>query len=363
MSTGAGIVAAARVLITELQNLGSSIGGDVMTATNNAGTQLSAATDHLDAVLHNQLNVPLTQLDGNLRNQALLVSTMVTQVNLLLDRQRACLFTQADLFIAGVNTAVATLKKGVPFVSAGHPTVTSFQFDGLMTPNVVSRNGGALVVQGFDLWADQVSPLVSLSQEDGTTVGALTATRAQDDNSYRTALPAATVTQFAGRCLYINTVPRRRKRVLGIPLPGMSDSDAAVVLPMCIPDTFTTTVRLTARIDYDFPQPDQHPMDPYQNFRFDNSDCNHTHPVSMTKGWPIPDGYKILSGDSRQAELRNNNNTIQFSFNGATITAAGTQDSPTCVSVHIPPFGPDIDRLVHSAIWSYTANLPKYSGP
>jgi hypothetical protein len=123
----------------------------------------------------------------------------------------------------------------------------------------------------------------------------------------------------------------------------------------------STKVRLAAHITYDLPQPDQHALDPFQNFRFDNSDCNHTHPVSMTKGWPLPEGYTILSVESRQVELRNNNNTIQFSFAGANITAAGTQDSPTCISVHIPPFGPNIDKLDHSAIWSFDAR-PVISG-
>jgi hypothetical protein len=360
MSTAGGIIAAAQALVTQLQNLSASVGGDVMIATNNAGTQISAATDHLNTVLHDQLNVPLTQLDGNLRNQALLLSSMVTQVNLLLDRQRACLFSQADLFVAGLNTAVATLKKGVPFVSAGGATVTSFQFDGLNTPNVVPRNGGALVVKGFDVWGDQLAPKVSITTLDGKAVATPSATRAQDDNSYRISIDPGVISQNAGSCLYVDTVPRTRKRFLGIPLPGSANDEATLVLPMCIPQTMTTKVRLSAHITYDQPQPDQHALDPYQNFRFDNSDCNHTHAVSMTKGWALPDGYSILSVDSKQVELRNNNNNIQFSFNGSTITAAGTQDSPTCISIHIP-LAPSIDKLDHSAIWSYDAR-PVISG-
>lgn len=357
--TGGAIVAEANSLVTQLHNLSASVGGDVMIATNNAGAQISNATDHLNQVLKDQVNVPITQLNANVRDQALLLNNMVTQVNLLIDRQRACLFAQADVFVAGINTAVATLKKGIPLVSAGGATVTAFQFDGHLTPNTVPRNGGPLVVKGFKLWSDGIAPVVTLTDADGKTIATPAPSRAADDNSYRFALPTSLVTQYAGACLYVNTVPRVRKRLLGVPVPDDYVDLSSLVVPMCVPQETTTKVRLTAQITYDTASPDQHPLN-YQNFRFDNSDRNHTHAVSMTKGWALPDGYSILSVDSRQAQLVNNNNNIQFSFNSNTITAAGTQDSPTCVSVHIP-LAPSIDKLLHSAIWSYDAR-PVISG-
>ncbi len=357
--TGAAVIAEANSLITQLQNLSAGVGGDVMIATNNASTQISTATDHLNQVLHDQLNVPLSQLNDNLRDQALLLNGMVTQISLLIDRQRACLFAQADVFVAGVNTAIATLKKGIPLVSAGGATVTAFLFDGHLTPNAVPRDGGPLLVKGFKLWSDNVSPVVTLTDSSGKVLLKPTPTRGADDNSYRFTLDAPLISQYAGSCLYINTVPREKKRILGIPEPGGYQDLASLVIPMCVPQETTTKVRLTAQITYDIPKPDQRPLD-YQNFRFDNSDCGHQHAVTLTKGWALPSGYKILSVDSRQVELRNNNNTIQFTFNDNTITAAGTQDSPTCVQVHIP-LAPSIDRLQHSAIWSYDAR-PIVSG-
>jgi hypothetical protein len=357
--TGAAIIAEADALETKLQNLSAGLSGDVMTATNNAGTQVSVATDHLKEVLNTQVNVPITQLNDNVRDQALLLNSMVTQMSLLVDRQRSCLFAQADVFVAGINTAVATLKKGVPLVSAGGPTVTSFQFDGHLTPNTVPRDGGGLVVKGFKLWPDDIAPLVTITDSAAKVLEKPVPARATDDNSYRFALASPFIASNAGACLYINSVPRQRKRILGVPVPGDYISLQEVTLPICIPQETTTKVRLTAQITYDTASNDQHPLD-YQNFRFDNSDCGHTHAVSMTKGWSLPADYTILSVDSRQSDLRNNNNTIAFSFNGNSITAAGTQDSPTCVSVHIP-FAPSIDKLQHSAIWSYDAR-PIVSG-
>jgi hypothetical protein len=358
--TGADIISQAKELITQLENLGASVGGDVMMATNNAGTQVSTATDHLQTVLHDQLNVPVTQLAGSLRDDALLLSSLVTQTNLLIQHQRECLFAQADIFVAGINTAVAAFKSGVPFVASGGVTVTSFQFDGHHTPNIVPREGGPLVVSGFHLWTE-VAPRVALTQtpQNGSQVLAtLDPSRGADDNSYRIALEPTFITQNAGKCLYLQTTPRQKKRILGIPV-GQEDLET-LVIPICIPQTTTMKVRLTAQVTYDLPTDDKgpdgkgRPLDPYQNFRFDNAECNHTHSVSATRGWVLPQGYTILGIDSRRVEQRNDNNNIQFSAAGNSITAAGTQDSPSCFSVHIP-LGPSIEKLDHTAIWSYDA--------
>ena len=357
--TGDAIVTAARAIITQLQNLAASVGGDVMIATNNAATQLSAATDHLASVLHDQVNVPITQLNGTIQNEALLLNSMVTQMNLLVQHQRACLFSQADIFVAGVNTALATFKSGILFVSSGNPTITQFIFDGHQTPNIVPREGGPLVVKGFHLWV-KIPPLVSITkgpENNSQLISKLDPSRATDDNSYRITISKDLVSQNAGSCIYLQTTPRKKSGLLGL---GQTNLNTLIV-PMCIPQTTTMKVRLTAQIVYDVPSQDTHPLDPFKNFRFDNADCGHTHSVSHSEGWPLPSGFAIISVESRKSEQRNDNNNIQFSFNGNTITAAGTQDSPTCGIVHIPPFGPDIEKLFHTAIWSYDAR-PVISG-
>jgi len=134
---------------------------------------------------------------------------------------------------------------------------------------------------------------------------------------------------------------------------------------MCVPQTTTMKVRLTAQITYDVAKEDNgadgkgRPLDPYQNFRFDNAECGHRHTVSTTKGWSLPQGYKIVSVDSRRSEQRNDDNNIQFSFAGNTITAAGVQASPTCGEVHVGFI--NVERLFHTAIWSYDAR-PMISG-
>lgn len=349
--SGAAILSEARSLITQLQNLSASVGGDVMIATNNAATQVSTATDHLQQALKDQVNVPITQLTDTVRDEALLLNSMVTQINTLIDRQRACLFAQADVFVGGINTVIATLKSGVPLVSAGGPTVTSFQFDGHLTPNIVPSDGGRFVVKGFHLWADEVPPRVTLTDKDNAVLANLQPSRAADDNSYRAVLAPELMAKYAGACVYVTTVPRERKRLLRIPT-GASRDIATLVLPMCVPQTTTMKVRLTAQITYDVPKPDSRPL-AYQNFRFDNSECGHRHSVSMTKGWSLPEGYTITSVENKLVEQKNDDNHIQFSFGANTITAAGDQASPTCGEVHVGFV--NIEKLFHPAIWSYDA--------
>jgi hypothetical protein len=351
--TAAAIVQAARSLIGDLRNLAADVTGDVAITTNNAATQLSIETDHLEQVLQNQLNVPIVSLSSDLRNEALILNNTVSQASTLLNRQRDCLFAQLDVFTAGLTTAVQRLKAGFPLVSPGNPTVTSFLFDGHLTPNVVPREGGAALVRGFRLWTSAGQPRIELTDEHGTTVYAsLQPSRGNSDDSYRIVVPAALLRQHAGECLVIRTTPRQRKKFLAIPV-GSRDGQP-LNLPLCVPPHMTTQLRLLAHVNYEVPQDQRYALDPWQNFRFDNPDCGHRHSVNMTKGWNLPEGLRIVDIESRRVEQRNDDNNIAFHFNNNTITASGTQAEPTCASFH-PPIGPSIERLIHTAIWSYDA--------
>jgi hypothetical protein len=50
---------------------------------------------------------------------------------------------QFDLFLSGVETNMANLKLGIPFIKGGKPQMASFQFNDRATHNVVPWAGAA----------------------------------------------------------------------------------------------------------------------------------------------------------------------------------------------------------------------------
>jgi hypothetical protein len=351
--TGAALSAEVTSVLNGLNDLGTSWSGDAMIATNNAATQVSAALDQFRTLLHDQWNVPLVSLSSDVRNAASVLYGSTKNLKNLIDRQRQCLFGQIDLFLAAIETTAANLKSGVPFVGSSGPRLVSFQFEGHATKNLTPSAGGRMTLSGFDLWP-AVAPKASiLSMDRGTTLLKMKPTKGASKDEISLVVPETLLSAHTGECLQLRIETFREKKLAFISTG--TEQTAELYYPLCVPRDYGAKVNLDVSLQYDVAKASERPLEPWQNFRFDNVTCNHRAPVSATKGWSLPSGFSILRVETRKSELRNDDNNINWSFAGATITAAGEQASPTCAKFKIPPFGPTIERMFHSAIWSFDA--------
>ncbi|UOG73459.1 hypothetical protein MTX78_15140 [Hymenobacter tibetensis] len=344
--TGAAILTASSKVTTALGNLSPQLGYAGASVASGAITQLGQLTNDLKALLGQNVNAPITSMSFEIQNLARQVTTAITQLDAVLDKQRNCGIKDIENLISTVSTVALQLKEGVPLIDAAKPRFNYFSFDG-HTPGTVPKEGGQATLIGFKLWPEPtVRPVVELLNETRTAVlGTLTAARGSSNDEISVRIPKAILTRHAGQCLYIRVMP---KEIRGSLFWKEVVTINEVTRAMCIPSARVTSLQIRAAIEYSCPSVSRTTL-PAEGFYFENNDPVLERQVSETRGISVPEGCRIISLTPTQQNITRHFRNASFAFTDKSITANAHLGDAEDFN---PPIGP---RVVTShAVWSYS---------
>ncbi len=350
--TGASINAALKPIIAALESLAATLGGDVSIVAGGLKTQLDVELDHLNGMLHNEVNVPIANLGLDVQDVSRQLLSTVERVDFLLKGQQKCATQNLGTLLAALQTVMLETKSGIPFVHAGAARLDYFQFAG-HAANVVPSSGGRLTIRGFRLWGNP-RPVVDIRDDSRAKVLAVLAPEAADNtNSLSVMVDKATIAASTGKCLQLHVQTFRQGGLLGkrvIPVADMYE-------PMCVPSEYGASLQLTASVAFTCPNTQVSTLE-QKVFYFDNTSCDQRKTVTHTERWVMPsDGCSILSTNDSPGALNRNQSNIVMSPGYDSVTAAGWIDPATCFSV--PFVGA---KLLHSSEWQRLAS-PKIKCP
>ncbi len=291
------------------------------------------------------MNKPVSTLSDTAQNLATTIQNTTDELNTLVNVRMTCAFEGTDRLLYGVKTISSQLQNAIPFIKNSQPYVYSFQFNG-HSDGVVPDGGGRLVLKGFSLWNGDLSPEVSLVDENRKTIQSLDAGRANDDNSVSVLLDSNTLNKLVGKCTEFQIVPRIKQ---GWWIFGKAEPAAPRYLPMCVPPTNNMSFRVKAHTDFMCKSNTPVQTMNYQNFRCDNSSCEQQLDCNVQHSWVIPNGCTVTGVDKRQNNDTRNQAWMNITFVGGNLQANGKIDTSSCIGGF---FG---RRLLHPTIWSFDA--------
>lgn len=325
---------------TSLGNLGATLAGDGSIVIGGATNQLTGLLNQLNSMVQSDVTTPLDNLSDQVKNLSNQIYSACNRLNSILNQQQACLLLNAETVLAGIQTIVSQFKNGIPIIKKDAPRVNYFQFDG-HTPALVPKSGGRVTVFGYYLWpSSSLAPSVALANEAETSLiqKDLMALKSQDNNSFAFIMNPDTLLRYAGQTLEIRVTIKKKSWIFFTKTLG------TYYLPITIPSSFNTQLQVAFHVQYTCQQDATQVLD-YRPFNFDNSSCQNRVNVSHTETWNIPNNGMILQVVYQNNPDTRNDYSVNVTYAGNTITAAGWIDSPTCIC---PLFG---CKLVHSTYW------------
>jgi len=342
--TAVGIQQLVNATINSLTNAGTTLLGNGSVAINGASSNLSALLNQFNTLVKDRLTDPIQKLSDNVRNLGNQLFSVCSRLNSILTQQQSCLLLNSQVIIASIQTITLELKNGIPIISNNSARLNYFQFD-RHSPTIVPIEGGRINIVGFKLWPKNLQPIVNILDETRKKViMKVIPERGKDDNTFSFILDSSEIIKFAGQSLQLQVEPFEKQ------LFFFSKSAGTCYLPIMIPLSFTSEVKIIAHAQYTFEKDTSSTLD-YRPFYFDNSSCGNRINVNHTEAWSLPKDGVILSVTYKGPVDLNNDHNINVTQVGNTITAAGWIDAPTCFHFKIPPFGPTIDKLFKNSWW------------
>jgi hypothetical protein len=336
-------------ITNNLQNLATSATGGAHIALNDILRQVRAMQAELDRSLGTNVKVPLETLSLDQRTTANQLYAALVRIADLLAHERECIAANAEHVVAALRTAVESAKEGIPFVETGAPWLSTFRFDGLTTANFVPARGGRLTVSGYKLWPfPERAPTVRLLGEDRQMeiMRSLNPSAGADANSFSITIPEDVLRTHAGNCLALEvTVHDRVSRFLV--LSTWRSTRRAV--PLCVPDEYERSFRLTGNISYSVPSRRRRELQMKEFPEGISRHCGSTRGYRETLYWNVPDGFRIVSFTKRE-EHRHDDGfqlALQITERNA-ISATGVIAKPRCT-----PFS----TLISHAYWRGSVTL------
>jgi hypothetical protein len=331
-------------LIKDLDNLGTSMGGNVQIQTNNLSAQLHARMEELKEILGENINKPIEQLSLNMQNSVRSLNSMITEVNAIVKIQRNCLFMNADLVISSLANATLAATQSIRFIGKeATPRITKLVFEG-HPAFVVPATGGRANLNGLNLWTSSFAPEMAIFNESRTEkIKNIPSEKGASENDISFVLDEAFVKSQAGNNLSIKVTTFKK----GCWLSSKPKIAAELYYSLAIPQNITTKVFMTAFISYKHDYTYNQNFGTY-HFKFESPSCEKVKAVNEPHLFmDIPSNCKIFSYQATEIENRPGNN-IQLSTNSNTIiTAAGTLSKAECTNT---PFG----NVLHKwAMWEY----------
>lgn len=337
-------------VIQQLQNAGTTLEGNGSIVIGSATTQISALMNQLKAMIGENFTKPISQLTQEIKNIASQIYSSVSRLDALLKNQQACLLVNSQIFLAGVSTIISSIKSGIPVISDDAPRIDYFQFVG-HTPGVVPKEGGQVVINGFDLWEDnQYPPDVRIFGEDRTTlIKSIVPQKGPNIHTFLFQLDADFIRTHQGKILQLQVIPKEARWLdwFGPKILG------TFFMPIVIPAIQFSKFQVIAHLQYETEVDTIEVLD-YRRFGMGNDSCEDRKNYAHTEAWQLPTGAQILGVETKDYDIRNQTN-VQFSFAGSTITASGWLDTATCIC---PPLVGC--HLLHDTHW-WASAAPKIS--
>ena len=310
--------------VDRLTEAGTNMLSENSIIINGATNQVSEMLNQFSLVTKNETSRKIKDLSEDVKSLADQMYSVSTTINKILDEPRNASQSGAQLEMARIQAiineaGVSSSKSG--FKGAG---ITYFQFDGQM-PNIVPENGGRVKILGFNLWKNaEVPPMVAiLSEQRNDTILRIVPERSVDNHSFSFTIDKGRLQKYSGRCLQIyvqqREKKRRKKKSLGI-----------YYLPMCVPATFNTKIKIVAHLQYACESKKEETL-PFKPYTFINNSCTHRTNVSQTECWDLHGGtilnYVI---EGTKPECNTDGTKISILLGSTCITATGYLDAASC---------------------------------
>ncbi len=289
------VIVGAKAVEDSLNTVVGNAGAEGRSVVNGANGTLNGAIQQLQQLVNNDLSKQVNTLSDTGQTLAKTVQNTTDELNSLINIRMTCGLEGADRLIYGVKTITSQLQNAIPFISSAQPCVYSFKFNG-HSDGVVPDGGGRLVISGFSLWNKDVGPDITLVDENRKEIMVLPADRANDDNSVSVSVDDASLRSLAGRCAEFKVVPKQKT---GFWIFGHVEAEPARFLPMCVPPTENLSFRVKAHTDFKCSKSLPTQSMNYQNFRCDNSSCEHDAACNVQKAWTIPTGCTVVGLDKK----------------------------------------------------------------
>src|SRR5205807_267638 len=113
----------------------------------NARQAVDQQTGELEKALHNEVNVPISNLSSDIQAAAARLQSTVVVVDSMVRQQQQMLFTNASVFLAGLETMTLDAKRGViPWADPASYRLYYLRFDSSPLANIVPKGAGRLTV-------------------------------------------------------------------------------------------------------------------------------------------------------------------------------------------------------------------------
>jgi len=310
--------------------------------------KLDGLVGSLKDSLKNDLGKPIQSLGDNIRESFTQLDSTVKGLDSVLTRQRTGLAQDLGVLAASLETIALEFDSNLKLIGkTGAPRIYHFIFDG-SSLNSVPKRGGWCNLTGFRLWknADPRVEIVDESKEK--LIATPKVKRGRSDNEVSVFIDKELIAKNVGNILYIKVVPIQKEGGwFSRKMTALDELYTALI----IPQDFNTKVILRGFMSSKVPTIKKRQLES-KNARFDNESCENKLPVSRKLTWTLMPSGKLVELGASKGEVRNST-SVNYTISGDSIVVSGEIDTATCVQVKIPPFGPNVAKLLHSTIWSY----------
>ena len=350
--TVATVIAGAEAVKNALNDAITNAGVEGRSVVDSANGTIDGAIAQL-RLLVNDTNKPVNQLTGTAQGVTTQLQNTVSDLNKLLQVRTQCGLEGIERLVYGVKTITSQLQNAIPLIKGSKPYLYGFTFDG-HNAGIIPVGGGRLSIRGFNLWPSDLEPIVTLVDANSRQpIKPLQASGANDSNAVSVVLDAGMIATLAGKCAEFKVTPRQKKGIW----PFRSEENLnPMYLPVCVPQSLTTAVRVIADAKFQCSAPPKEvPLAP-QEFRCDNSSCEHRGSCHVQKTWDIPAGCTIARTEKAPGGFMKDASvdTVPITNVGGNYTASGTINEASCTK-----FGggllPSMTKLNHSTIWQVSA--------
>jgi hypothetical protein len=324
--TFAAVILAAQKIQEALHNFSVDLGSEGQAIVTNAGTQLSLNISELKRGVGNRLGNAIDSLGFDLQQTALVLSNAVQNLTLVLQVQIGCLVGELGVFLAGIETVVENLKRGIFFIKAGDPRITNFQFEG-QKGSIVPPSGGRVTISGFDLWsANDLPPQITImDQARAKVIAKPTAERGASKDQVTFMVDESVITSNVGAILDVQ-VQVFKHGPLGVGKKVFSP----LFIAISIPKNVSGSLILEATIYYNCAGQDKFQFPP-ENFYTDNHSCESKKNFGPeTRVLSTDPEVQITKVDLTPTDLDRRVLSASAGFTGGSITVQGELDTAYC---------------------------------
>lgn len=317
-------------LLDRLDNLRSSLDGDIKTSLDKGVAGIRSAIADLKELAGENIKAPLDNLGHDAQQLARSLSDATTRIDQMLKSQQKDFFANLSSTVAGVETIGLEFARKLPFGKESAPRVQYFAFAGEI-PSVVPVSGGRMEIFGYRLGEVSANKEIAiLDAKLEKVLARMKAMPGRGPHSVTVFVEPSFITAQAGQVLGIRIRPNSR------------NTNSDLLLPMVIPQNLNVSVQVEAGVAYTCTKPVREAFGDWKEKRFRNGSCEKEMQVSETLVWDLPQGYQIVEPIVEPVKEVYRAERVKVTVIGRDkISVAGTITRANCDHT---PFGNHLDR-------------------